>query len=155
MYNLKRILIALDLTEMDDALIKYVVRLSNIIDIKKVYFIHVEKHLELPDGIDLKTSNSSSPLDETIEHGYGLIPSKRETKEINVKSIYSLAESINQIRGTRHRYKNLDKVLIEVQKWPSNNKKNPKVTIKRGLNTIELEEFIKTLAEKTKNLLEE
>lgn len=68
MYSLKRILIALDLTEMDDALIKYVVRLSNIIDIEKIYFIHVEKHLELPDGINLKTSNSGSPVDETIEH---------------------------------------------------------------------------------------
>jgi len=68
MYSLKRILIALDLTEMDDALIKHVVRLSNIIDIDKVYFIHVEKHMELPEGIKLKSSNSGSPVDETIEH---------------------------------------------------------------------------------------
>ena len=67
MYRLKRILIALDLTEMDDALIKYAVRLSNILDLEKVYFIHVEKQLELPDDLNLKSSKPGFPVDETIE----------------------------------------------------------------------------------------
>ncbi len=67
MYSLKRILVALDLTEMDDALIKYVFRISNILDIEKIYFIYVEKQLELPDGMTLKSSKPGFPVDETIE----------------------------------------------------------------------------------------
>ncbi len=67
MYSLKRVLVAMDLTEMDDALIQSVVRLSEAFKLEKVYFVHIEKKLELPDEIDLKSFNADVPVDETIE----------------------------------------------------------------------------------------
>lgn len=67
MYSIKRVLVALDTSEMDDALIKHLIRLSNIIDLEKAYFVHVEKHLELPESISLDPSEFGLPVDETIQ----------------------------------------------------------------------------------------
>lgn len=66
MYTLKRILVTMDLTEMDNALIQYVTRLSGIFELEKVYFVHIEKELDLPKKIDLKSGNMEAPVDETI-----------------------------------------------------------------------------------------
>ncbi|MFT2009438.1 universal stress protein [Pontibacter sp. 13R65] len=48
MYILKRIMVALDLTDMDDTLIRYAAFISTQSTIEKVIFIHTEKSLEIP-----------------------------------------------------------------------------------------------------------
>lgn len=62
----KIVLVALDLTEMDDALIKYTAMMSNLLSIERIYFVHVVKSLELPDDLLEKYPDLMAPLDESI-----------------------------------------------------------------------------------------
>lgn len=64
MGEIKRVLVAVDLTEMDETLVQYVAMLSNNISLDKVYFFNVLKNLELPDAILKKYPNLVAPLDE-------------------------------------------------------------------------------------------
>ena len=67
MLQLNRILIGLDLTELDKTLIQYTRYLTKIFDIDKVYFIHVAESLHLPEEITTKYPNLIAPVDETIK----------------------------------------------------------------------------------------
>ncbi|MDH5476003.1 MAG: universal stress protein [Cyclobacteriaceae bacterium] len=67
MYKYKRILVGLDLTEIDEAVIKYVNFLCVIFEVDKVYFFHVAKSFELPSGIIEKYPDLIAPVDETIK----------------------------------------------------------------------------------------
>ncbi len=67
MFPFKRVLVALDLTEMDETLIAYTAYLNTIFDIEKLYFIHVAKSLELPKRLLEKYPNLMAPADESIE----------------------------------------------------------------------------------------
>jgi len=64
MEDVKRVLVALDLTEMDETLIRYIARLSNEIDLDKIYFFNVMKNLELPEKIAEKYPDLVAPMDE-------------------------------------------------------------------------------------------
>ena len=64
MEDIKRVLVALDLTEMDETLIRYIARLSNEIDLDKIYFFNVMKNLELPEKIAEKYPDLVAPMDE-------------------------------------------------------------------------------------------
>ena len=63
----KRILVALDLTEMDETLVQYVTRLSNYIDLEKIYFFNVMKSLEVPEEILKKYPDVVAPMDESTK----------------------------------------------------------------------------------------
>jgi nucleotide-binding universal stress UspA family protein len=67
MYNIKRILVALDLSAIDDTLIEYVSRITRNISVDKVYFVNVVKRLELPKEIEEKYPEMIAPVDETIK----------------------------------------------------------------------------------------
>lgn len=67
MYNYKRILVGLDLTEIDKTLIQYVNFLCETFDVDKVYFFHVTKSFEIPSGLLDKYPDLIAPVDETIE----------------------------------------------------------------------------------------
>lgn len=68
MEDLKRVLVALDLTEMDETLVRYVARLSNEIDLDKIYFFNVMKNMELPDKIAEKYPDLVAPMDEATKN---------------------------------------------------------------------------------------
>lgn len=62
-----RIVIAgLDLTEMDDHIIKYAALISQALPIEKVFFVHVAQSLELPKEVLEKYPDLLAPLDESI-----------------------------------------------------------------------------------------
>jgi hypothetical protein len=67
MEGIKRVLVALDLTEMDETLIRYIARLSNEIELEQVYFFNVMKSLEIPEKIIEKYPNLIAPMDETTK----------------------------------------------------------------------------------------
>ena len=54
MKKFQRIIVALDNTDFDDALIQYVSRFTALTMVKKLYFVYVERNLELPK--DLKVT---------------------------------------------------------------------------------------------------
>ncbi|MCH6234061.1 universal stress protein [Cognataquiflexum rubidum] len=67
MENFEKAMVGMDLTEMDDILISKMGVLSEILGIKKLYFIHVSKNLALPDEIREKFPDLVAPADEAIE----------------------------------------------------------------------------------------
>ncbi len=67
MFPYKRVLVALDLTEMDSVLMKYASYLTKIFEIDTIYFFHVAKSLELPEGMAEKYPDLIAPTDESLE----------------------------------------------------------------------------------------
>lgn len=60
-------MIGLDLTEMDDILIKKTAAYVEFLGIEKCYFLHVAKNLEIPQDILDQYPNLIAPSDESIE----------------------------------------------------------------------------------------
>ena len=66
MYQLKRILIGLDFSDMDAHILKYVSLLANKIQPEVVYFFAVEKKLIIPASLKEKYSGDHAPVDEIL-----------------------------------------------------------------------------------------
>ena len=66
MNTLKRLMVGLDLTSMDETLINYAAFLSAELQIEKIYFIHVEKSLEVPHELLKNLERTNLPADEGI-----------------------------------------------------------------------------------------
>lgn len=64
--HLKRILIGLDLSVMDDTLIQFTQKLSHTIGPEALYFVHIAGELELPEQLSKNYPELLAPLDESI-----------------------------------------------------------------------------------------
>lgn len=62
----KSVLVALDLTEMDDHLIRYARMLSEVLPLERIFFVHVAQDLELPAELLKEYPGLLEPLDESI-----------------------------------------------------------------------------------------
>lgn len=69
MNTLTRLMVALDLTPMDATLIPYAAFLCAELQVEKVYFIHVEKSLDLPSEFLQSMGHDNLPIDEGIREG--------------------------------------------------------------------------------------
>jgi nucleotide-binding universal stress UspA family protein len=67
MNTLKRIMVGLDLSEMDDTLIRYTAFLCSISEIERVYFIHAEKSLDIPTEV-LESMPNGMTADEKLRN---------------------------------------------------------------------------------------
>ena len=65
--NFQRMMVCLDLSEMDETLLKYASMVTEVFGIDMVYFCHVVTSMELPEEIAHKYPNLMAPVDETIE----------------------------------------------------------------------------------------
>ncbi len=61
-------LAGLDLTEMDDHIIRYAALITKMLPIERVFFVHVAQNLELPEEVMDKYPDLLAPLDESIEN---------------------------------------------------------------------------------------
>ena len=61
------ILVALDLTEIDETLLKYTSMFINHFHVDTVYFIHIAKSLEIPEDLLEQYPDLIAPMDEAIE----------------------------------------------------------------------------------------
>lgn len=59
-------MVGLDLSEMDETLIRYTAYLCSISEIEKVYFIHAEKSLDIPSELLQDVPQHSMPADERL-----------------------------------------------------------------------------------------
>ncbi len=66
--KIKQVLVALDLTDMDENLIRYTCFLDKQFHFEKVYFLHVAKTLEYPQEVLDRHPELLAPLDETFKH---------------------------------------------------------------------------------------
>ncbi|MDF2156264.1 universal stress protein [Algoriphagus sp. CAU 1675] len=62
-----KVMIGLDLTEMDDILIQKTIVFLEFLGIEKCYFVHIAKNLAVPDEILKQYPNLLAPGDESIE----------------------------------------------------------------------------------------
>lgn len=67
MNEIKRVLVAVDLTQIDETLVQYITMLSNQISLDKIYFFNVLKKFELPDEIAEKYPDVVAPQDEAAK----------------------------------------------------------------------------------------
>jgi len=63
----RHVLVALDLTEMDEVLIRYADMLAKLLPIERVFFVYVAKDLELPPDLLKEYPDLMAPLDESIQ----------------------------------------------------------------------------------------
>ncbi|WP_266205463.1 universal stress protein [Pontibacter kalidii] len=66
MNRINRLMVGLDLTAMDDSMVHYAAFISRELHIGTVYFIHVEKSLEVPSELLHGLERSGLPADEGI-----------------------------------------------------------------------------------------
>lgn len=66
MYKIERLLVALDLTEMDERLIRYTSHLAKLLKSEKIYFIHIAKDLQLPEELKKNYPDLMAPSDESL-----------------------------------------------------------------------------------------
>ncbi|SHM56626.1 Nucleotide-binding universal stress protein, UspA family [Cyclobacterium lianum] len=67
MDQFKVAMVGLDLSHLDEVLIAQIKSLAEILDIEKVYFVHVSKNLILPEQVSQAYPDLMAPIDETIK----------------------------------------------------------------------------------------
>lgn len=67
MSNYKRILAGIDFTETDKAVIRYLSFLSGIVQPEKIYFVNIQRDLDVPEGIREKFPELNRPQDEKLK----------------------------------------------------------------------------------------
>ena len=68
MYQLKRIVVSVDLTDLDEEVIRYTSVIAEVMDADTIYFVHVAQSLDLPDNLAKEYQSTLAPVDETIKH---------------------------------------------------------------------------------------
>jgi len=68
MEPIKRILVGLDLSKLDEVLVQYSSMVAEIFDVDKIYFVHIAGTLELPERLKEKHGSLVAPVDETIQN---------------------------------------------------------------------------------------
>ena len=66
MYDIKRVLVTLDMSAIDDSVIRYARMLSDVLSLDKLYFLTVVKKLDLPEEITTQYPDLLAPVDESI-----------------------------------------------------------------------------------------
>ena len=68
MTKFKSIMVAVDMTEMDNVLFKYTAALGDLIQPEKVYFVHIAKSLDVAEDIPDELIEAYVPLDEELKN---------------------------------------------------------------------------------------
>jgi len=92
MYKIERLLVALDLTEMDELLIKYSSHLAKFLESEKVYFIHVARDLELPEDLKKNYPDLMAPSDESMTDSINKLIEKSWESNYNCEKVVEIKE---------------------------------------------------------------
>lgn len=92
MYQLKRILVCVDLTHMDEDVIRYSSKIAELVDADTVYFLHVAKDLNLPQEVAEKYQDVLAPVDETIKHQVNVTVDKYYQKQKQTETHVDILE---------------------------------------------------------------
>ena len=65
--DFNRLMVCLDLSEMDEVLLKYASKIGDIFAVKTIYFVHVTESFKVPAPIQKKHKGMVAPIDESIE----------------------------------------------------------------------------------------
>jgi nucleotide-binding universal stress UspA family protein len=67
MRKFKKILVGLDLSPLDEVLIKKTAQLARFFEAEQVYFVHVAKDLALPEEVSRNYPDLLAPVDEVMK----------------------------------------------------------------------------------------
>ena len=76
MYDLKRIVVSVDFSDLDEEVIRYASIVSQIMGADTIYFVHVAETLDLPDHLEESYRTVLAPVDETFEHEVQILVEK-------------------------------------------------------------------------------
>jgi len=65
--DFNRLMVCLDLSRMDEVLLKYASKIVNTFGIKTIYFVHITSSFKIPKAIQEQYRNIVAPIDEAIE----------------------------------------------------------------------------------------
>lgn len=65
-FKIKKILVSLDLSKMDEVLIRFACYTARMMNSEKVYFMHIAAELDVPQELKEKWGTSVAPVDENI-----------------------------------------------------------------------------------------
>ena len=110
--SFKIALVALDLTEMDEHIIRYTAMISKFMSLERILFVHVEKNLELPPDLLEKFPDLMAPLDESIKEDIkNKVEKYFKNTDIELDYIVREGNTINKILKVS-RVKNVDLILM-------------------------------------------
>lgn len=92
MYKLKKIVVSVDLSDLDEEVIRYASVIAEIMDADTMYFLHVAKDLNLPEDIAKKYSDLVAPVDETIKQQVQETVDKYFSHRTNTKCYIDILE---------------------------------------------------------------
>jgi nucleotide-binding universal stress UspA family protein len=92
MYKFKRIMIALDLSYMDQILLKYATGLCNLVKPDKIYFINIQPNLDLDDDIKELLGGFEKPSDELLSENMKKEVSKYFSNDSGAEISYKVVE---------------------------------------------------------------
>lgn len=84
MYKINRILVGLDISSGDKALIQYASQLTHIVGVNRVYFIHIANDLDLHADLVEKYPDLLAPIDENL----------RNQIDFNIKKYHNFAAGV-------------------------------------------------------------
>ena len=92
MYHLKRIVVSVNLIDLDEEVIRYASIVSQIMDADTLYFVHIAETLNLPENLDKEYRDVLAPIDETIKHQVQGTVDKYFSKQKNTQCSIDILE---------------------------------------------------------------
>jgi nucleotide-binding universal stress UspA family protein len=89
---IKRLTVALDLSPLDEKVLTYTQFLCKSLPIEKIYFIHVEQKLDLPESYLLKHPELALPMDESLEAQMQAVVSQHLSLSENISTEFDVLE---------------------------------------------------------------
>lgn len=85
MYDIKRVLVGVDLSDQDDVILQFISQLNDLISLDHIYFIHVANDLDLSPEILQKYPDLLAPVDESIKRNI----------EFSIKQHFNNTDNLN------------------------------------------------------------
>lgn len=92
MYQFKRLMIALDLSYMDEVLLKYVTGFANLVKPEKIYFINIQPNLDLDDDVKELLGGYEKPSDELLRKNMQIQAEKFFSNQTGAEVEYKVVE---------------------------------------------------------------
>jgi nucleotide-binding universal stress UspA family protein len=83
---IKRVLVALDLSDHDDVLMSYIDKVASLADLDAVYFLHVANDLDIPKDVLENYPDLLAPVDESLEKSIAYITEGFKEKYPDIKT---------------------------------------------------------------------
>ncbi|WP_299757238.1 universal stress protein [uncultured Pontibacter sp.] len=113
MNKINRLMVGLDLTGMDESMVTYAAFLARQLHVETLYFIHVEKSLEVPSELLQSLQRNNLPADESIREMIMTLvgPAFKQLPQVQVEVLVEEGTPVKEILHWA-KIKNIDLLLM-------------------------------------------